>query len=325
MNEQLVVGLKPSLPGFLGRSSWWTEPIAAERLAAVRIGTAAVLLADIWWTYLPQATDFYGGGSLGSPEVFAGRLSHSFRWSLLAGVSDQRIVLTYFAVWAAAAICLLFGIFPRLAACAAWALAVSFQNANAYIHNSGDMVRQILLFYLMIAPCGAAWSLASFRRSRLGDHRPAFIHPWPIRLLLVQLVAIYFINGTYKIAGEDWRGGDIMHRVLANVLWTRFSYDQLPHIPGTVAVMTWVTLIWELGFPILIATPRLRAPALWLGVLFHLTSAALLTLAPFPFYMLCLYLPFVPWESRCGLLGRTSELLKAVDAAQGPARQAGPT
>jgi len=298
MNEQRVVGVTPSLPGFLGRSPWWTEPIRAERLAAVRIGTAAVLLADIWWTYLPNASDFYGGGSLGSPEVFTGRLSDSFRWSLLAGVSDQRIVMTWFIVWAATAICLLFGIFPRVAACVAWALAVSFQNANAYLHNSGDMVRQILLFYLMLAPCGAAWSLASWRRRRAGgDQRPAFIHPWSVRLLLVQMVAIYFVNGAYKFTGEDWRGGEIMHRVLTNVLWTRFSYDQLPLIPGAIAAMTWATLVWELGFPILIAIPRLRAPTLWIGVMFHVGSGALLTLGPFPLYMLCLYLPFVPWEN----------------------------
>jgi hypothetical protein len=193
---------------------------------------------------------------------------------------------------------LLSGIFPRVAAGVAWALALSVQNTNPYLHNSGDNVRQILLFYLMLAPCGAAWSVASWWQCRAErDERPAYIHPWPVRLLLLQMMAIYFVNGVYKFAGDDWRGGEIMHRVLANVLWTRFSYEQLPLLPGAVAMMTWSTLVWELGFPLLVLIPKLRAPTLWIGVLFHVGTAALLTLGPFPLYMLCLYLPFVPWEN----------------------------
>ena len=73
MNERAVVGLSPWLPGWLGRSAWWSEPVRAERLAAFRIGMGAMLLLDIFWTYLPRASEFFGPGSLGSPEVFAAR------------------------------------------------------------------------------------------------------------------------------------------------------------------------------------------------------------------------------------------------------------
>jgi hypothetical protein len=87
-----------------------------------------------------------------------------------------------------------------------------------------------------------------------------------------------------------------MHYVLANVAWTRFAYADLPFPPGTALAMTWTTLVWELFFPVLMLVPKLRAPALWLGVLFHLGTGALLPLGLFPVYMLCLYLPLVPWE-----------------------------
>ncbi len=297
MNEPRIVGLKPWLPGFLGRSSWWTEPIRAERLAAVRIGTGALLLVDILWMYVPRAGDFLGAGSLGSPEVFAGRLSTGWQWSLLAGIADQGTWRVALAVWAVAAACLLVGIFPRLAAGVAWALALSVQNTNLYLHNAGDNVRHILLLYLLFTPCGAAWSVARWwERRATGDDRPAYIYPWPVRLLLVQMMAIYWVNGLYKFSGEEWRSGEIMHQVLANVQITRFSYEQLPLVPGAIAAMTWSTLVWELGFPMFVLIPKLRAPALWIGVSFHLGTAVLLTLGMFPFYMLCLYLPFVPWE-----------------------------
>ena len=297
MNDQRVVGLQPWLPDFLARSPHWTEPVRAERLAALRIGLAAVLLLDVLWLHLPNAANFFGGGSLGSPEIFAGRLRSGWSWSLLAGVSDHHVWLAALSVWAVAAACLLLGIFPRVAAGVAWALAISVQHANPYLDNSGDNVRQIVLLYLMLSPCGAAWSFANWwKRRHDRDRRPAFIHPWPLRLLLVQMMAIYLVNGIYKLAGSDWRSGEMMHHVLANVQWTHFSYNHLPLLPGAVAAMTWTTLVWELGFPVLVLSPKLRTPTLWIGVLFHLGTAVLLTLSLFSLYMLCLYLPFVPWE-----------------------------
>jgi hypothetical protein len=35
---------------------------------------------------------------------------------------------------------------------------------------------------------------------------------------------------------------------------------------------------------------------LGLGVLFHLGTGLVLKLGPFPLYMLCFYLPLLPWE-----------------------------
>jgi len=311
MNDTRVVGLKPWLPEFLARSPHWTEPVRAERLAALRIGWGAVLLLDVLWLHLPNASNFFGGGSLGSPEVFAARLGSGWAWSLLPGVSDHHLWLAALTAWAIAAVCLLLGIFPRVAAGVAWALAISVQHANPYLLNSGDNVRQIVLLYLMLSPCGAAWSIASWwERRTQGDSRPAFIHPWPLRLLLVQMMAIYLVNGIYKLAGSDWRSGEMMYHVLANVQWTHFSYNQLPLPPGAVAAMTWSTLLWELSFPVLVMSPKLRAPTLWIGVLFHLGTAVLLTLSLFSLYMLCLYLPFVPWENwRLGASQTSDSLL----------------
>ena len=59
MNKH-IVGLKPWLPHILASSPWWTEPIRAERLAALRIGIGLTLLVDVLWLYLPRAGDFFG-------------------------------------------------------------------------------------------------------------------------------------------------------------------------------------------------------------------------------------------------------------------------
>lgn len=292
MNKPSVVGLEPWLPEPLSQMPWWTRPVRAERLAALRIGIGAILLLDILFFYLPRASDFLGTGSLGSPEVFAGRSGDgSFRWTLLSGISDSSVLYGILVVWAVSAFCLMIGVFPRLSAVLAWGIAMSVGNLNFYLHNSGDNVKVIALFYLMLCPAAAVWAVG-----RKASAAPVYVHPWPLRLIMLQLAAIYFVNGVYKLAGGDWRSGEVMHSVLNNVGWTRFAYAQLPLPEIAIPLMTYTTLIWELGFPLLMLFPQLRAPTLWLGVAFHLGTAVLLQLGMFPAYMLCLYLPLVPWE-----------------------------
>jgi len=310
-----VVGLAPWLPEPLSQMPWWTKPVRAERLAALRIAVGAMLLLDILAFYLPRANDFFGSGSLGSGEVFAGRLAGgSWRWSLLSGIADGEWMQGVFVLWAVAACGLMIGFLPRLSAVVAWAIAMSVHNQNFYIHNSGDNVKLIALFYLMLCPSGAAWSVGRKSAS------PAYVHPWPLRLLMVQLTAIYFVNGVYKLCGGDWRSGEVMHAVLNNVAWTRFAYADLPMPWFAPALMTYTTLVWELGFPLLILIPRLRTPTLILGVLFHLGTAGLLQLGMFPFYMLCLYAPLVPWEN-VSLRGRQrqKQFMLADETACAPA------
>jgi hypothetical protein len=138
-------------------------------LAALRIGFAVVLLVDVLVQYLPHYTDFFGAGSLGSPEVFTGRAQGRWHWSVLRGIEDGRLFLPVLMAWAAAAFLLLIGWRPRCAALIAWILSLSVLNLNYYLHNGGDRIRNIVLFYLMLTPCGAVWSLDSLlRRKRSG-------------------------------------------------------------------------------------------------------------------------------------------------------------
>lgn len=297
MSEQTVVGLQPWLPGPLGRSSWWTEPVPAERLAAFRIGVAAVLLFDIVLTYWPHVHDFFGRDSLGAPWVFASkRHLPEWHWSVLESVEDPRVISAALAVWAGAAALLLVGLWSRASAAVAWALSLSFYNLNYFINNAGDTIKIIGLFYLMLSPCGATWSLDRWLRRRSGASGPVFIYPWPLRLLFVQMVVIYFFNGLHKIVGPQWIAGTTLHYVLADLTQARWSYAELPMPDWLARLLTWMVLIWELAFPVLVLRPWTRTAALLMGVGFHVGIGVTLELAGFPWYMLCLYLPLVPWE-----------------------------
>src|SRR5207245_600410 len=193
----------------LCRWKWWTEPVRAERLAALRIGLAVVLLVDVLTTYLARTEVFFGRDSLGSPEIFAGRFRPPhWYWSLLYGLEDPAILKAAALVWAVATLLLLLGLGTRVSAVITWALSTSFATLNPNIDNAGDSIRGILLFYLMLCPCGAAWSLDAWWRRRRGLLRgPVYVHPWPLRLLFVQLCCIYFMNGAHKLLGHSWLRG----------------------------------------------------------------------------------------------------------------------
>lgn len=293
MTEPRIVGTQPWLPG-LSRRPAWTEPVSARRLAALRIGVAAVLLVDVLGTYLPRVDDFFGPQSLGAPGTFIPTSPTLPAWSLFAGVRDPRVFHGAIAVWAVAAFFLLVGWHARLAAAAAWVLSVSLVHLNPYVHNTGDTVRTIILFYLMLSPCSATWSVDALRRRHPADVR---VPPWPVRMLFLQLVAVYFFNGLYKLSGPFWPAGESLSYVLKDLSIARWSYAQLPVPEFVLRLLTWAVLAWEVGFPLLVWQRRTRTAALVVGVLFHLGIGVTMEVGLFSPYMLCLYLPVVSWEA----------------------------
>lgn len=289
-----IAGLEPWLPWPLSRSAWWTTPAPAERLAALRIGVAAVLLVDIALFYLPELRVFYGRDSLADSATFAAaRYGHGC-WSLLAGFDEPGLLRLACLGWLASAVLLLVGCWPRSSAAVAWALAISFLNLNPAIHNAGDVIRIIALFYLMLGPCGAVWAVTPNTRRRVGE--TVLVPPWPLRLLFVQLAVIYTFNGVYKFLGPGWRAGEALHYVLADPSMSRWSYSELPMPYWGSMVLTWTVMGWELSCPLWLLRQWPRRVGLAFGVVLHLGIALLLELNMFSFYVLCLYLPLLPWE-----------------------------
>jgi hypothetical protein len=290
MNGMSAVGLAPWFPWPLSRWRWWTQPVPAQRLAALRIGIAAVLLLDVLLTYLPGRIDFYGQDSLGSQERRS--LSGAAGWSLVDDDSPGLVLLALVG-WALAAAGLLVGFCSRLCAVACWALAVSFSDLNPWIENAGDTVRTLCLFYLALSPCGVVWSVDSWLRAK---PKPVLVHPWPLRLLFLQMTLIYFCNGLHKLVGYDWPMGKSLYWVLGDLTLARWSmaWFALPY--ALTRVLTWLVLGWEVLFPLLVLWRRTRVATLWLGVMFHLGTLISMEIGSFALSMLCLYLPLVPWE-----------------------------
>jgi uncharacterized membrane protein YphA (DoxX/SURF4 family) len=269
---------------------------------------------------------------LQEPEGPSGFLS--FTWAH-GNWDDNAVVLdAILAIWIVATALLLVGLWTRPVAVVVWLLSTSFACANPYADNAGDQMRGIMLFYLMLCPCGAAWSVDRWWARRRGAPAgPVYVSPWALRLLFVQMTFTYFCNGVFKIFGKTWREGYSLYYVLNDLTLTRWSYAQLrgPDWLNQVMfwltrVMSWTVLVWELTFPLFMMLPwwyaglanwlgalrskvtlfvvrflrRVRVVILLFGVAFHVGIFLSLELGGFGPYMICLYLPLVPWERWVG-------------------------
>jgi hypothetical protein len=291
-----VVGVQPILPASLAGWDWWTKPVRAEGLAALRIGVGLVLLFDMLVTYAPHWRLFFAPQGLGTAKVFSSRFGSDHAYFSLASLFPAETAGWWMvALTALAGIGLITGILPRVSALVGWALTLTMLNENYYLHNGGDRLRSILLFVLVFAPADAVWSLKSHCQNQKNDQHPTFIYPWAQRLLFVQLTLLYFMNGVYKLFGTEWFEGDTLYYVSHDIWWSRLSADWAPVHYLVLRIVTWSVLAWEITFPLAILSRRYRPWALALGAMFHVLTGMTLNLGVFPLYALCFYLPELPW------------------------------
>lgn len=294
MSEARFVGVRPRFPWPLSRWGWWTADVPAERVAALRIAAALVLLVDITSGYLPHFARFFGPDAAGA-GLYEGRFrpDHGF-WSVLRLLPPEWGGRALFALWTASAVALLAGWRPLLSGLAAWAGAVSVWNINPGLHNGGDRVRHLLLLMTAASCSGAVWGVSSVRART--DPRPVLVPGWPVKVLFVQLACLYFFSGYYKLLSPVWRSGFVMYWASHDLGWSLYAgaADRIPVWAHRLSALA--ALVWELGFPVLAVVRVTRAPTLVLGVLFHLGTLFTLEVGAFALYSIACYAAFVPWE-----------------------------
>jgi hypothetical protein len=296
MSEPREVGVRPWFPWPLSRWSWWTENVPAERVAALRIATALVVLFDILCTYLPHFHTLFSPEALGGRDLYAAHFrGDHYYWSILRVLPDSWGPQAVFAAWIAAAVGLLVGWRPFVCGLAVWACAISVWNVNPALHNGGDRLRNSLFLLVAVSGSGAVWGVSSVRRSGT-DPRPVVVPGWPVKLLFVQLAVLYFASGYFKALSPLWRSGFVMHWASHDLFWSLCPAQSalLPLAFHRLSAL--VALVWELGFPVLAVMKRTRAATLVLGLIFHLGTLLTLDVGNFALYSMACYAAFAPWE-----------------------------
>lgn len=254
---------------------WVRDPVDPRPLAWFRCWLGVLSLVNLWllWPDMPM---WLGDDGVLPPDVHR-QLTSGTRLSvfMITGSSDAAIaIIRGLALVGGCGLCL--GIFPRCAALCAWLAAVSYSWRNMDILHSGDNLIRIGTFFLIFARSDGALALPRAIRRALWPRAPSggepsrdLVSAWPQRILQLQLCVLYLVAGIWKAMGPTWRNGTAVGLVLQLGEFQRFPIPDFFMTPFMSQVMTYGTLAFELGFPLLVWIPSLRIPVLLLGIAFH--------------------------------------------------------
>ena len=290
------------LPGrvWAGWSRWAFAPIDTAPMAALRI---AVGILTIGWTLslLPDA-----GAFLSTSGVRRDLPSYdSGAWTVQLGPPFIVLTVLFFA-----AIALTLGWRTRVAAVVVAVLLLAIQRRDPWILNSGDLLLRELAFFVMLMPAGETWSLDARRR---GAER--LRAPWALRLVQLQISALYLFSVWAKVRGTDWNDGTAVGIALQLEDLQRFAVPAAVSTSLLVsAVMTYSSLAVEASLAFGLWLPRLRYWVMAAGVGLHLGIEASLLIGWFSLAVISSYLAFVPPEHLRIAFARARELRARVGA-----------
>ncbi len=289
-----------SNPSALARLKSLADPVFGSdlrSLAVFRIGLATVLLWDLYDRSKSVGAHYVDPGTL--PTSALSLVTGGARFSIHVWLADSAM-----AQWAllalsfAAAFALLVGFHSRVAAVVSWALLVSLQVRHPLVSWEGaDKVLRILLFWSMLAPVGARFSLDALRRARRGIPAGADWLCTPATALFVlQVCAIYWITGMAK-TGDQWLNGQALAYTLRNDYFGAPFGVWMRQFDGLLTFLSHFSRYLELLGPFLLLVPwqtwafRLVAMASFYG--FHLGVLVMMSVGFFSPVSMVMWLPLL--------------------------------
>lgn len=275
---------------------FWYKPIAAERLALVRIVTATAVLTEMLFQQLPHFSMLYGPDGLaphGYPEA---DLLKGWRWTgYFFNTESYGVYILAYIAWAGVMLAFALGVKTRVFGVLAWLLTIAFVHRNFHSKNFGDSVLRASVFLLMLMPTGDALSWDSWRKH--GALKPTFHAPWAVRLFQIQLGTVYAATGLSKLTGNKnstWFDGSALFYVYNDIVLARFAYPLLPFPSWLSLPLSYSALLWEVLFVPLLFVSKARKWVLYYGVALHLIIFLTVEVGWFGFYIFAWYCAFVP-------------------------------
>ena len=204
---------------------------------------------------------------------------------------------------------LLLGIVSRFQALSLFILITSFQSRNPLITDGEDTVLRLWLFFMMLMPLDYRWSLGGWLwRKWRGNAAPpeslsldsqaswpVMASAWGLRLVQIEITAIYLSTAWSKWQGETWRDGSALFYVsrMDDVFGRLWLPDTLFVTDWIVRMSTWSVLGLETLLPLLLWLPATRRLGVVLAIGLHLAIEYAMHLFLFEWIMIAGVLSFL--------------------------------
>lgn len=258
--------------------------------------------------------DFYGPHALVSIAVTKDQFP--FAHANLFNLFNPSYEFTYglMTVYGISLIFSILGFFTRYSLIVALICMTSLHQRNIWVLSSSETLMRIVMIFLVCSPCGHSLSIDSL----LGRFYPQFRQKrnwaiWSTRLIQIQISVVYIWTVWHKLKGDTWIDGTAVYYATRLENMGNFSIPYLMDNMTFLKVMTWGTLITELGIGILIWFKEFRKPVIIAGILFHLGIEYMMVIPFFEINMMLLLMIYItPEEARQFTRRLSASLTKAI-------------
>lgn len=265
------------------------QPVIGSMLR-IAIGILLCIYAYNWWL---DGTHWFSDAGVLRGTTSSKLLNGEFKSLLVLLPQTPAVIQTGLLLLMTQSVLLLLGVWSRFQAACVFVLLTSFQHRNVLIVDGQDTVMRWFVFIMIFLPLDHRWSLARAIRGipSLATQADA----WALRLLQVEMTAIYFSSAFTKVAGHTWRDGTALFYVArSDDVFGRFWLpDALFESPGIVKLCTWTVLAVEIFIPFGLWIPRLRPVALMMAIALHLAIEYSMNLFLFEWLMIAGLISFV--------------------------------
>jgi hypothetical protein len=239
----------------------------------------------VFYMYCIRSLDlgfFYSNSGI-MPVEFISRIPEmSYRFTIFEYLSSDTFLWIGNSVFLISLLLAALSIYPRLFSVIAYFFHVSFIHRNIFAVYGADFVATCFLLYLCFMD---------------GRQNNGTLSKWVssmfYRIAQIHVCIIYFFAGTQKLQGKTWWNGEALWGALANPQQVGWDFSWIVNIPLFIVVGTYLSLLWEIYFPVLVWVRPLRYWFLAFGLLLHLFIAIMIQIPFFGALMAITYILFL--------------------------------
>lgn len=179
-----------------------------------------------------------------------------------------------------------------------WLLMLNMNNFLYSTLTAGDYLLNQLLFFNIF------FSIKDYRNPTWNDLKNS-LHQMAFAGIRIQVCLVYFLAGWFKLTDPAWLSGDALYRIFQIPEYSNGFLMALPY--GVCLVLTYITIVYQLLFPVLIWLRPLKLYVLAFGIIQHLLIAFAMGLFSFGVIMILCYLLFLKYDRSSAHLANNTE------------------
>ncbi|MCB9223119.1 MAG: HTTM domain-containing protein [Crocinitomicaceae bacterium] len=177
-------------------------------------------------------------------------------------------------------------IWPRISSIMVYFFTVNLFLKASIFFTGGEVLINILLFYMMFVHNVS-------KENKFYPYQNLLNNVF-FRIMLIQVCVLYFFSCIYKLPDENWTSGEAIMYVSRIPHFSSATFSALFQDNVVLsAIFTYLTLLYQGLFPLLVWFKRIKIPFLIVGVAFHLAIAFFMGIFTFAIIMIISYILFL--------------------------------